>query len=105
MKRTWVLVLLACAVLALAGTVPGEQPSGTTGHPAPAAAPGAAAKIDSGDTAWLLTSSALVLLMTVPGLALFYGGMVRQKNVLTTLLQSFVVLCVVSLQWVLFRSE
>jgi Amt family ammonium transporter len=58
--------------------------------------------IDKGDTAWVLVCSALVLMMTVPGLALFYGGMVRQRNVLATLLQSFVVLCVVSLQWVLF---
>ena len=48
---------------------------------APAAAP-AAPKIDTGDTAWMLTSTALVLMMTIPGLALFYGGMVRQKNVL-----------------------
>src|SRR5438132_1361731 len=102
MKRTSVLVLLACAVLALAGTVPGEQPSGTTGLPAPPAAPGAAAKIDSGDTAWLLTSSALVLLMTVPGLALFYGGMVRQKNVLATIMQAFIILALISLQWVLW---
>jgi Amt family ammonium transporter len=58
--------------------------------------------IDRGDTAWVLMCSALVLLMTMPGLALFYGGMVRQRNVLATLLQSFAVLCVVSLQWVLF---
>ena len=46
--------------------------------------------INSGDTAWLLISSALVLLMTAPGLALFYGGMVRRKNVLATLMQSFI---------------
>lgn len=59
------------------------------------------AMIDKGDTAWVLISSALVLLMTVPGLAFFYGGMVRQRNVLATILQSFAALCVVSLQWVL----
>ena len=58
--------------------------------------------IDKGDTAWVMVCSALVLMMTIPGLALFYGGMVRQKNVLATLLQSLAVLCVVSLQWVLF---
>ena len=58
--------------------------------------------IDKGDTAWVLVCSALVLLMTVPGLALFYGGMVRPRNVLATLLQSFAALAVVSLQWVLF---
>jgi len=61
-----------------------------------------AAKLDSGDTAWVLVSSAFVLLMTAPGLALFYGGMVRKKNVLSVLMQSFVALCVVSLQWVLW---
>ncbi len=96
MKRTWVLALLACAVLALAGAVPGEQPPSTTEQPAQAA------KIDSGDTAWLLTSSALVLLMTAPGLALFYGGMVRQKNALATIMQSFIVLALISVQWVLW---
>src|SRR3954463_9173650 len=58
--------------------------------------------IDKGDTAWVLMSTALVLLMTAPGLALFYGGMGRQRNVLATLLQSFAVLCVVSIPWILF---
>src|ERR1017187_1044571 len=55
--------------------------------------------INSGDTAWMLTSSALVLMMTIPGLALFYGGMVRKKNVLATLMQSFAVTAVVTLLW------
>jgi Amt family ammonium transporter len=58
-------------------------------------------KIDTGDTAWMLVSTALVMLMT-PGLALFYGGMVRRKNVLGTVMQSFVALGVISIQWVLF---
>lgn len=57
-------------------------------------------KINSGDTAWMLTSTALVLLMTVPGLALFYGGMVRKKNVLSTLMQSFAICSLVTLLWV-----
>ncbi len=56
-------------------------------------------KIDSGDTAWMLTSTALVLLMTVPGLALYYAGMVRKKNVLATLMQAFAVCCLVSITW------
>jgi Amt family ammonium transporter len=56
-------------------------------------------KIDSGDTAWMLTSTALVLMMTIPGLALFYGGMVRKKNVLTTVMQSFAITCLVSILW------
>ncbi|MBI1944157.1 MAG: ammonium transporter [Deltaproteobacteria bacterium] len=56
--------------------------------------------IDSGSTAWMLTSSALVLLM-VPGLALFYGGMVRKKNILATMMHSFVAMAVIGVQWVL----
>jgi len=56
-------------------------------------------KLDSGDTAWMLTSTALVLMMTIPGLALFYGGMVRKKNVLATVMQSFAVTCLVTVLW------
>jgi Amt family ammonium transporter len=65
------------------------------------AAPAAAqeAKLDTGDTAWMLTSTALVLLMTIPGLALFYGGMVRKKNVLATVMQSFAITCLVTVLW------
>jgi Amt family ammonium transporter len=60
-----------------------------------------AAKIDTGDTTWILVSTALVMLMT-PGLAMFYGGMVRRKNVLGTIMHSFIAIALVSLQWVLF---
>ncbi len=56
-------------------------------------------KLDTGDTAWMLTSTALVLMMTVPGVALFYGGMVRRKNVLATVMQSFAVTCLVTVLW------
>jgi Amt family ammonium transporter len=65
------------------------------------AAPAAATppKIDSGDTAWMLTATALVLMMTIPGLALFYGGMVRKKNVLATVMQSFAITCLVTVLW------
>jgi len=62
---------------------------------------GASVPISGADTAWVLVSSALVLAMIVPGLALFYGGLVRSKNVLGTIMQSFVILCIVSLLWVL----
>lgn len=58
--------------------------------------------LDSGDTAWILTSTALVLFMTLPGLALFYGGLVRAKNVLSVLVQCFVIACVVSVLWVIY---
>jgi Amt family ammonium transporter len=56
-------------------------------------------KISAGDTAWMLTSTALVLMMAIPGLALFYGGMVRKKNVLATLMQTFAIVCVVTILW------
>ena len=59
----------------------------------------AADKISAGDTAWMLTSTALVLMMSIPGLALFYGGMVRKKNVLATLMQTFAITCVVTMLW------
>jgi len=58
--------------------------------------------INSGDTAWMLTSTALVLMMTIPGLALFYAGMVRKKNVLATLMQSFAITCLVTILWWMF---
>ncbi len=71
--------------------------------PAPAAAPAPTkpelvdtSKINSGDTAWMLASMALVLMMTIPGVALFYGGMVRKKNVLGTVMQSFAITCLVT---------
>src|SRR5918995_2776810 len=56
-------------------------------------------KIDTGDTAWMLTSACLVLLMTIPGLALFYAGMVRKKNVLATMMQSFAITGIVTVCW------
>jgi Amt family ammonium transporter len=61
-----------------------------------------APQIDSGDTAWVLASSVLVMAMTLPGLALFYGGLVRTKNVLGTIVHSAIILCVVSVIWILW---
>ncbi|MDX8465477.1 ammonium transporter [Mesorhizobium sp. VK23B] len=70
---------------------------------APAAAPAAPTPVlDTGNTAWMLTSTALVLMMTIPGLALFYGGMVRKKNVLATIMQSFAITCLVTVLWFMF---
>src|SRR5207247_10025968 len=57
--------------------------------------------INSGDNSWMLVSSALVLLMTGPGLALFYGGLVRKKNVLATMMQSFALMAVITILWAL----
>ena len=101
------LVLLLFPVLALAQTTQQTPaaPSAVT-PPAPsapvAAAPAPPPKIDKGDTAWMLTSAALVLMMTVPGLFLFYGGLVRSKNVLGTIMHSFIIVALISVQWVLW---
>ena len=89
---------------AAAATSPTAPAAQATAAAAPAAPTSpqlvAADKINTGDTAWMLTSTALVLLMTIPGLALFYGGMVRKKNVLATLMQSFSITCLVTILWV-----
>jgi Amt family ammonium transporter len=79
-----------------AAPAPAAAPAAAT--PAPAAAT-PAPKIDTGDTAWMLTSSVLVLMMTIPGLALFYGGMVRKKNILATLAQSFGATALITVLW------
>jgi Amt family ammonium transporter len=82
-----------------------ETPVAPAAAEVPAAPPAPAPaeegpKLDTGDTAWILVSTALVLLMTIPGLALFYGGMVRKKNVLSTMAHSFVAAAIVSITWV-----
>src|SRR6266513_3433870 len=103
-----ILPVLICLVMLAGGVALYAQDAVVQAPAAPApAAPEAAAapappKIDSGDTAWVLVSTALVLVMTAPGVALFYGGMVRSKNALSTFLQSFIVLCLISIQWVLW---
>ncbi|MDH3434469.1 MAG: ammonia channel protein, partial [Gammaproteobacteria bacterium] len=61
----------------------------------------AADGLDSGDTAWMLTATALVLFMTLPGLALFYSGLVRNRNVLSVMMQCFTIACAASLLWVI----
>jgi ammonium transporter, Amt family len=100
----WVFAI-ATPVLNFAQEAP-QQPGAPT-VVAPTTPPGAATtpappKIDRGDTAWMLTSAALVLMMTVPGLFLFYGGLVRSKNVLGTVMQSFVIVALITIQWVLW---
>jgi ammonium transporter, Amt family len=73
-----------------------DAPAAAAAAAAPATPPPA---IDTGDTAWMLTSTALVLMMTIPGLAMFYGGMVRKKNILATIMQSFAITCLVTITW------
>ncbi|MCX7065642.1 MAG: ammonia channel protein, partial [Proteobacteria bacterium] len=58
--------------------------------------------LNSGDTAWMLTSTALVLFMTIPGLSLFYAGMVRSKNALSVMMQGFVITCLITVLWVVY---
>ena len=96
----WILLLLLSVFL-----LPGRLYSQTSSDPVAATAPvvaEAAAEIDSGDTAWILASTALVLFMTIPGLALFYGGLVSSKNILSVLMQCLVLTAAVSVVWVLF---
>ncbi|MBS1155671.1 MAG: ammonia channel protein [Proteobacteria bacterium] len=90
------------AEASVAASAPDAAPAS---EPAAAAAPTApnmvkASAINSGDTAWMIVATALVLFMTIPGLALFYGGMVRKKNVLATLMQSFAITGLASIVWV-----
>ncbi len=99
------VMMLAVPALAQTTSTPETPPANTTEAPATGNAPAAAAaaaaeaKIDTGDTAWMLTSTALVLMMTIPGLALFYAGMVRKKNILATLMQSFAICALVTVLW------
>jgi Amt family ammonium transporter len=102
LKTTGRVAALGSLALAALGTV---SAFAQTVAPAAAAATPAAAPtpvLDTGNTAWMLTSTALVLMMTIPGLALFYGGMVRKKNVLATIMQSFAITCLVTVLWFMF---
>ena len=94
----WALVLLFILLPNIARAQAAD--AATVSFPLTRPGPVDAAAIDSGDTAWMLTSTALVLLMTLPGLALFYAGMVRRKNALATMAHSFVAACVASLVWI-----
>ncbi|WP_411969340.1 MULTISPECIES: ammonium transporter [Mesorhizobium] len=98
MKTTGRAALLGSLALAALGSV-----AAVAQEAAPAAAAAAPTPVlDTGNTAWMLTSTALVLMMTIPGLALFYGGMVRKKNVLATIMQSFAITCLVTVLWFMF---
>ena len=96
-------ILAAAGLLAAlggAGLCPGRRRSGGRGS---GRRSGAAAPVpDPGNTAWMLISTALVLLMTIPGLALFYGGLVRAKNMLSVLMQVFTITCLVMIIWVVY---
>ena len=112
-SRAGLLALAGALVLAILLSLPTFHASfAETAAEAPAVAAAAPPACDaktltncspnSGDTAWMLTSVAIVLMMTIPGLALFYGGMVRKKNVGDTVMTSFAITCVVSILWLVF---
>jgi Amt family ammonium transporter len=105
-KKATMIGILTALVLPLSMPLWADEPAAPPAEAPPVAAvveaaPAAAPKIDTGDTAWMLASAAMVLLMT-PGLALFYGGMVRTKNALSTMMQSFIMICLIGVQWVLW---
>jgi len=100
LKKFFGAGLIALAALIIGLIMADGALAQTVAPAAPAAAP-PPPKLDSGDTAWMLTSTALVLMMTIPGLALFYGGMVRKKNVLATVMQSFAITCLVTVLWMI----
>ncbi len=118
MKKLFALFALLAMLCGLTGAAfadeaaPASAAATATAAPTAAAAAPAAAPTpkcgdkgfdcNKGDVAWMMTSTAFVLLMTVPGLALFYSGMVRRKNALSTVMQSFAIFCVISVLWVIF---
>jgi ammonium transporter len=100
-KHVLVVFVAGAMFLAAGSMVQADTASESPTASSSTAVPSEAAKIDSGDTAWMLTSTGLVMLM-VPGLALFYGGMVRRKNVLGTMMHSMVALAIIGIAWILF---
>jgi Amt family ammonium transporter len=110
MRKILLLITLCASLGAIAPSFAQEQPAeqpaaaeqaaATAEAPAPAAAP--APTVNKGDTAWMLTATVLVILMTIPGLALFYGGMVRTKNMLSTLMQVFATFCLLAVLWAIY---
>lgn len=112
MKRFTILIFLFLTIIsgiAFAEEVVTNPPTppaaeqASPAQPAPEAAVAAEpAKIDTGDTAWMIVATALVMLMTLPGLALFYGGLAKRKDTLNTMAMSFVTYCIVSILWVVY---
>src|SRR4051794_27761857 len=98
MKTLRCLGVAAFVALALAtSTANAQEPASSAAAPATGAP-----ELNTGDTAWMLTSSALVLMMTAPGLALFYGGLVRKKNILSVMMQCMFIAGMMSVVWALW---
>lgn len=106
LQKLWIAALILCGLVANTGTAQESPSTAGTGQPADSPTltvnePQAqeAAPLDSGNVAWMLTSSALVLMMTAPGLALFYGGLVRKKNILGVMMQCFFLMGLMTVLW------
>jgi Amt family ammonium transporter len=111
MKKICAFLALMLSLVFASGTLAQDKPAATPDKPAAAAevkkeeakpAEAAKPKVDKGDTTWMMVATALVILMTIPGLALFYGGMVRAKNSLSVLMQVFVTFCLIAVVWVTY---
>ena len=105
MKKTPLFGTLASVLFVLAGTLlPIEtlMAQDAAAEAAPAAAEEEAATLNSGDTAWMIVATVLVLFMTIPGLSLFYGGLVRAKNILSILVQCFAITCLMTILWLIY---
>ena len=102
----WILSFTGLVFAEQGGTNPPTPPAAEQAAPAPAAPTATAApaplKIDTGDTAWMIVATAFVMLMTLPGLALFYGGLAKRKDTLNTMAMSFVTYCIVSFLWIAY---
>jgi Amt family ammonium transporter len=111
MKKICAFLALMLSLVFASATLAQDKPAATPDKPAAAAevkkeeakpADAAKPKVDKGDTTWMMVATALVILMTIPGLALFYGGMVRAKNSLSVLMQVFVTFCLIAVLWVIY---
>ncbi len=104
MKKFISIIMLMAALFCMSFPAFAEEtpvPAAATAEAAPAA-PAAAPKLDTGDTAWMIVATALVMLMSIPGLALFYGGLAKTKDSLNTMAMTFVTFCIASLLWVIY---
>jgi ammonium transporter, Amt family len=97
-----VFLLLALVAMGALTALPAVMAEEAAAPAAAPAAPAPAPKIDTGDTAWMIVATALVMLMSIPGLALFYGGLAKTKDALNTMAMTFVTFCIASLLWVLY---
>jgi len=102
MKKLIALLTLLGSLAFASAALAQDKPAAMPDKPAAEATAPAGPKVDKGDTTWMMVATSLVILMTIPGLALFYGGMVRAKNTLSVLMQVFVTFCLIAVVWVVY---